>query len=374
MKSVEKVELPEVSPGSSRSFYVIRYGPSGAGPKVYIQAGLHADEAPGYVVAHHLEALLDKEKILGEIVLVPMANPIGLNQWRDDTLQGRFDFSNSINFNRDHLDIVPRVAKQIENRLTNSSKANIELIREESKKIIDEFPEETATLFLKKRLLRLAHDSDIVLDLHCDHEAIMHLYLGTPLWPGAEDLAADLGIKISLLAKNSGGDPFDEACSRLWWELAERFPNYPIPPACLSATVELRGSCDTENSNSRTDAQNIINFLKRRSVIEGNPPPLPSLLKGPTPLTGVDYVKAQSPGILSFQKNIGEYVTEGDVIATIINPHQENRTGVISEITSRTNGILFTRIKDRFATPGRIIAKIAGEKPLTGEEGNLLTI
>jgi hypothetical protein len=40
-----------------------------------------------------------------------------------------------------------------------------------------------------------------------------------------------------LLALEAGEEPFDEACSRLWWDLAAHFgPGTPLPtwPACRS--------------------------------------------------------------------------------------------------------------------------------------------
>ena len=123
--------------------------------------------------------------------------------------------------------------------------------------------------YLKHRLLSLAHDADIVLDLHCDDQALMHIYLGTPLWPGSADLSAQLGAEVTLLAEDSGGAPFDESCSRIWWQLAEKFPDYPIPPACLSATVELRGIADVSHENGAHDAENIFIFLKKKGICPG---------------------------------------------------------------------------------------------------------
>ena len=46
----------------------------------------------------------------------------------------------------------------------------------------------------------------------------------------------------------------------------------------------------------------------------------------------------------------------------------------VVEVKSRTDGLLFSRNVDRFARPGRIIAKIAGAKPLCESEGDLLTL
>jgi hypothetical protein len=58
-----------------------RYGKPGARPKAYLQASLHADEIPGMLAAHHLIGLLDdadkRGEIKGEIIVVPVANPVG---------------------------------------------------------------------------------------------------------------------------------------------------------------------------------------------------------------------------------------------------------------------------------------------------------
>lgn len=378
MKRSERRNLPQSSPGTTRSLNVIRYGRPGARPKAYLQAGLHADEAPGYPV---LQALIDKldraaqhNRINGEIVVVPAANPIGLAQWRDDTLQGRFDFVNSINFNRQHHDLIDHLIDGIGPELGSDPDGNIAAIRARSADFLNSMQPDHEAAYLKWLLLTLSHDADLVLDLHCDLQALMHVYIGTPLWPDGADLAAQMGAEATLLAADSGGTPFDEANSRLWWALAEHFPDRPIPPACLAATVELRGLSDTEPEMISRDSDNLFYFLQRRGLITGTAPQLPELINPATPLTGVDYVKVHYPGIVIFQKNIGEWIEEGEVIARIVNPLPvENEPGTV-EVTSRTGGLLFARSVDRFARPGRIIAKIAGARPLCRKEGNLLTL
>src|SRR3546814_2653658 len=58
---------------------------------------------------------------------------------------------------------------------------------------------------LRLALASLAADADVVLDLHCDDQALMHLFLIPAHWPAAADLAADLGCRAVLLAEDSGG-------------------------------------------------------------------------------------------------------------------------------------------------------------------------
>lgn len=378
MKKVETVVLPQVSPGTRRYLKIIRYGEPGARPKAYLQAGLHADEAPGYPVIQALVQKLDRAAtqgaIRGEIIVVPAANPIGLAQWRDDTLHGRFDFVNSVNFNRQHHDLIDRLIEAVGPKLGDDAEKNVAAIRTCTAELLAALKPDNEAATLKQVLLSLSHDADLVLDLHCDLEALMHVYIGTPLWPAAEDLSAQMGAEATLLAADSGGTPFDEANSRPWWVLAEQFTDHPIPPACLAATVELRGFSDVEPEMIEQDSDNLFTFLQRRGFIDGEPDRLPTLINGATPLTGVDYVKASSAGIIIYLKKLGDGIVKDEPIAKIINPLPEKDDQEQVEVKSRTDGLLFSRNVERFARPGKIIAKIAGSEPLTEAEGNLLTL
>jgi len=62
--------------GSHKSLTSFHFGRAGAGPKIYIQASLHAEELPGMLAAHHLRPLLEAAdaagQVAGEVVLVPV--------------------------------------------------------------------------------------------------------------------------------------------------------------------------------------------------------------------------------------------------------------------------------------------------------------
>src|SRR5215472_15596053 len=96
--------LPAVGFGTTRGLSAWRYGKPGARPKAYLQAAIHADEIPGMLVMHHLLPLLDAAaaagEIAGELIVVPVANPIGLSQSINGTHLGRFDLAGGGNFNR----------------------------------------------------------------------------------------------------------------------------------------------------------------------------------------------------------------------------------------------------------------------------------
>ena len=376
-RRIQEHLLPEAAVGTARKLISVHFGPAESSRKIYIQAGLHADEAPGYLVASRLIELLNKVDEAGgikeEIVVIPVANPIGLSQWGTDTIQGRFDDSDNINFNRRYYDLIDELSKRLDGLLGDDAMENVAAIRKCAGQILQERQPATEAEALKHLLLTLSHDADIVLDLHCDHQALLHIYMGTVLWPEGADLSAQMGAQATLLASDSGDMPFDEANSKIWWDLAEKFPDLPIPPACLAATVELRGVADTNSEFTEQDASNLYFFMQRRGFISGEAPPLPETLVAATPLEGVDYVKATGAGILTYIKQLGDAVEQGDVLAIVTQPMKNFGQGEKIQITSKTSGVFFARSAERFARPGKIIGKVAGKELLEGKGPYLLT-
>ncbi|MDK9705776.1 MAG: M14 family metallopeptidase [Desulforhopalus sp.] len=369
--------LPEAAIGTARKLLSVHFAPPKATRKAYIQAGLHADEAPGYLVAARLVELLHRAHAAGEIceeiIVVPVANPIGLAQWGTDTVQGRFDDSDHVNFNRRYYDLVDSIVERMQGLQQEDGAANVRLIRKQLREILREKKPTTEGESLKHLLLSLSCDADIVLDLHCDHQAVLHVYMGKALWPEGADLSAQMGAMATLLADDSGDMPFDEANSKIWWELAKKFPEAAIPPACLAATIELRGVADTDPEHTEQDARNLYFFLQRRGFISGHTPPLPALFAEATPLAGVDYLTSTGAGILSYLKQPGDLVAAGEAVALVTQPMKNPGTGAKVAIASRTSGVFFARSADRFARPGKIIGKVAGSAVLEGKGPYLLT-
>ena len=209
---------------------------------------------PGLLVSHHLIRMLDEADkaghILEQISIVPYANPIGLSQNVLGSHLGRFSLNSGINFNRNFADLAAAVAVRVTDKLSSDSVVNVEIIRAALEEEIDLVKAVGDEANLKKILFKIACQCDIVLDLHCDSNAVMHMYTHTKLWPELSDLARYLESECHLLATTAGGMPFDDACSCHWNVLSEIFPTVPIPMACQSATVELRGESDVSTTRS----------------------------------------------------------------------------------------------------------------------------
>ena len=356
----------------SSQLATFHYGAPGTGKKVYIQAALHADEVPGMLVSQFLrkkfDALDAAGKIRGEIILVPAANPLGLSQAIIGAPFGRFDLSTGTNFTRAYKHVAKDLKASLEGRLSGDAEHNVALIREHARASVAAWEPATDAEVLKKTLLGMAIDADIVLDLHCDNEAVMHIYAGTPLAEAAAPLSAYMGAHALLLALEAGEEPFDEACSRLWWDLAEHFgPALPIPMACLSTTVELRGEMDVNYDYARRDARGLLNFLAHSGVLDMAADPMPAPLCQATPLEGVEPIAAPHAGVLVFLKDLGERVAAGEAIADLIDPV----SGAVTTLKTSVAGVFFARTAHRHLLRGMQVGKIAG--PVAFRAGKLLS-
>ncbi|NBA95695.1 succinylglutamate desuccinylase/aspartoacylase family protein [Pseudomonas sp. R5(2019)] len=361
--------LPWSTLGSERTLSVFRFG-SGE-RKAYIQASLHADELPGMRTAWELKkrllALEAEGALKGVIELVPVANPLGLGQLLQGAHQGRFEFASGKNFNRDFVELSAPVAERLQGRLGDDPHGNILAIREAMAEVLAQLPAPASQLQgLQRALLSHACDADVVLDLHCDCDAALHMYALPQHWPHWRSLAAHLGMRVGLLAEDSGGSSFDEACSLPWLRLAQQFPDASIPLACLATTLELGGQADTGKPEAEAHAEAILAFLAEQGLIAGQWPPARHEPCEGMPFEGTELLFAPHPGVVTFLRPAGAWVEKGEALFEVIDPLSDQ----VSTICAGTSGVLFALERLRYAQPGFWLAKVAGREPL--RRGRLL--
>jgi len=359
--------------GAHKTLTSFHFGQPGTGPKIYIQASLHAEELPGMLAAYHLRPLLERldaaGQISGNVVLVPMANPIGAAQRVQHKPMGRFELDSGENFNRYYPDFARHIADEVLPTLGKDAVANVALVRQAMGRHLEQWIPKTELHSLRRTLLQLSFDADYVLDLHCDCEAVMHFYCEEACWSALEPLAHYLQSRAILLAKNSGSSPFDECLSGVWWRLAEmiaaRGLEAPLPQSCHSTTIELRGEAQVQHELAAQDAAALADFLRSLGVLRDAPPaPMPAAACKPTPLAGSETLCAASPGVVVFATNPGDTLKAGELVAEIIDPINQRS----ERICAGVDGVLYARIRDRYVTAGCELAKIAGAVPFKSGE------
>ncbi|SMG58317.1 succinylglutamate desuccinylase/aspartoacylase family protein [Paraburkholderia susongensis] len=363
---MNRQSIPLLSPavGTHRELVSFHFGPAHSGQKIYIQASLHADETPAMLTTVLLKRrLLELEKagaLTAEIVLVPVANPVGLGQYVLGQFLGRFDLGSGKNFNRHFLQL-PKLIEQAKEALGADAGENRRIVREliaaelARQKPLTEFES------LQLALLKLSFDADVVIDLHCSLEAAMHLYTSETAWPEFEPLSRYLGAEASLLATNSGGESFDETHSLLWWNLQQQMPaGKPVPTGSIAVTVECRGQRDVSYEVAQQDADALVDYLVWRKAIRGETKPMPPLLSAATPLAGSEQFYAPVSGILVHRAKIGDTIRAGQALFDIVDPLTDETTTIVSQ----TEGVLYMRRAIRFVTTGAPLGRVTGTRPI----------
>jgi hypothetical protein len=363
--AISTVRIPLMSPwpGTDRFLVMHRFGTVGAAPKVHLQSSIHAEEVPGLLVVQHLlEQLVQADRsrqIRGEISVVPFANPIGLSQRLFGQTHGHRDWSQANDFNRNFPDLYEKVKYRIGKGVKAHQLNSLGGVRSLLSEAVEQIQPANESEELKCKLLGFAVDRDIVMDLHCGGEGLLHLY--APAW-SSEDaiaLAAELGAEEVILDQGADGLTFDMACSRPWKSLAGKLRNQiNVPIGCFAVTVELRGQDDISDDLAAGDARAIFRFLQRRKVILGDPGSLPEPRCHLVPQDRVKAVLAPVAGLLVFRKKLGESVAKNEMVAEIIkiteSPLKPTRVPVFVPYSGNVMG----RTKGRVVQPGEMICKV----------------
>ncbi len=84
-------------------------------------------------------------------------------------------------------------------KLGRDRPANVSLIRQAALAALAEMHPLNELQTLRCEVMKLAVDADVVLDLHCDLEAVLHLFVSRRDWPGrTQSLAAELSAEATL--------------------------------------------------------------------------------------------------------------------------------------------------------------------------------
>lgn len=269
------MHVGELASGAALTVPVYRIKGDETLPSVYIQANMHGAEVQGNAVIYQLLEVLKSAHVQGNITLVPYANPVGCNHKNGEYTLGRFDPITGMNWNRMyHFD-----ENIIDSFVDNHKNSTDEVIEREFKaqllaSIDYKFQYNHFGLTTGQRiayqLQRLAHEADIVLDLHTGPISSKHLYC--PEY--AQASASYFNIPHTILIPNSFDGALDEATFCPWWTLQEKLQaigsKFSISSTTInkeSFTVELGSQEQIDLDEAYQDALSILTYLQHKNVI-----------------------------------------------------------------------------------------------------------
>ena len=320
---IDHITLDSDTPGQELSLRVFRFRSSGNYPAVYMQGALHSQEIPGMVALDRLiprlAAAENEARLGGDVTLVPLANPIGLAQGVFGQTLGRFDLNGRVNFNRS----FPSEA-------------------------VDKLTGRPAAERLKATLLALAEKADVVLDLHCDDEGPVYLYVSKRQLDEGRRLAR--AMQATVILTDAGDDPisFDLAVGVRW--AAERRDG----DARFAATIELRGMMDVTSAFAEQDADGLYRYLVDIGTVTDELPAISPVDPIIGDVDAAQLIPTPVPGALLFDVEVGDWVKEGQRLAVVLSePGTEGH-----EIRSPFDGQVMTRRDLRFIRRGDDVIKV----------------
>lgn len=366
---IDRLPLKSPAPGTERFLTVHRFGSAGSGLKAYLQAALHADEWPGLMALNHLIGLLTAADaaghVAGEIVVVPYANPIGMDQRVGGAPAGRYALDGSGNFNRNWPDLSAAAAGHLNGGLSGDPERDVPAMRAALRAAVADLPRRTEVDDLRASLLSLSIDADSVIDVHCDNESLMHIYCHAAHAEIGTALSAALDVPIVLLEEEAGGFSFDDCNAGVWRRMGGLVEKgETLDPACFACTLELRGKDDVEDGLGARDAAGLMRFLRHRGHLADGEGVDMGRAGAVFRLDEVDTVETPAAGLLAYKAVPGDQVTVGQTIAELIDLAAPDPHAARTPLVSRTDGLLFARVDWRLVFPGERIAKVAGRTPL----------
>lgn len=285
--------VQQLATGENLEVHSYTFGDTAAGPKIYLQANLHGPEIFGTALLVRLVQQLEKsEGWPGTIVVVPCANPMGVQQTGYNSMTGRWNARDGANWNR----IIP-ISKKWDNRAEEKAFYEKMLLSE--------------NLSVQKRLaavLRtLSSGADYVIDIHTTGSvSVEHLF--TFSW--MSKAFASLGTPIHLHVDGDGGSvgAFDESHV---FPFLESLPHEAVPKVITWETY-IHGAIDEVLVTERLEQ--LIRWLK--STLSGdNSSELPyETFNMSTEL------RAPIAGYYAWLKDVGDTVDAGETYARVYQP------------------------------------------------------
>ncbi|HEV7319263.1 MAG TPA: succinylglutamate desuccinylase/aspartoacylase family protein [Ensifer sp.] len=296
-----KILTAENGFGGHLALRTVRFGIPGGRPKVYIQAGTHTEELPGPLVLHHLEQILggvDADAWQGEVILVPFANPIGLTQAISGNPIGRLELASGMNFNLSWPSLPAPSEMSATQQLRNATAL-------------------TALGQIRLEILRMAHDADIVLDIHCCMEpAVSFAFVDDQRADNVRTLAAALNLDAVFTSPASSSGTFTDVITQIKGTRGRGEASHPS----MVATLELRSNRDVDDRMAHLDALGLKAYLHDTGALRWPGEAIAVWAGILAPYSSTHAVVAEVGGVFLPRVTIRQEVKQGQLIGEILIP------------------------------------------------------
>lgn len=363
---ISTIELCKLASGDVLSLQVYKFNGT-PGKKAYIQANLHGAEIVGNgVIQQLIEYLiaLDESQLQGEIWLVPMCNPMGVNQRSHFFSTGRFNSYDGKNWNRifwdyqKEADIAQFARSQLDNTpevIQNNFLAQIQQAWKQELAEINCPKSVPLSRQYRYQLQSLCLDANYVIDIHSSSNQAIDYTFG---FKERSDSFKYLLLEYGILMDEYDGDAFDEAFLKPWITLEAELTNLgkEVKFDVESWTLEL-GAGMTMNPNSvALGVAGIKNYLAHKQII----------LSQEIVTTEIDLISrskinsyyAPTGGTIQSRLPLKSRVKPGQRIYQLLSFNKQRNLPAIIDVCAETQGIVFDVSTNQCVSQGEYVMDI----------------
>ncbi|WP_319420276.1 M14 family zinc carboxypeptidase [Pleurocapsa sp. FMAR1] len=366
---ITTIDLLKLASGDVLFLQVYKFVGEQLGKKAYIQSNLHGAEIVGNAVIQQLIEFLtqlDSSQLRGEIWLVPVCNPLGVNQRSHFFSTGRFNSYDGKNWNRifwdyekQTEDLAEFAQSQLENEpevIRNNYLAKIKQAWSEELERIEAPSSVPISQQYRYKLQSLCLDADYVIDIHSSsNQAINYTFGFKERIASAKYLLLEYGI----LMDEYDGDAFDEAFLKPWLALERELANLgkEIKFDLESWTLELGSGMVMNPASVAQGVAGIKNYLAYKQI-----------LTSPTPVTAAEITLAEkhkinsyyapTGGMIQSRLSLQTRVNSGDRIYQLLSFNKQGKAPEVIDVCAETTGIVFDISTNQCVNQGEYVMDI----------------
>lgn len=341
------------------------------GKKVYIQANLHGAELAGNAVIHELIqwlSQLDDTTLKGEICLVPVCNPMGVNQRAHNFASGRYNPYDGRDYNRIFWDYEKTGADILAFARSHLDSPVTAIVTAYRQQIQNAFAAQLAAIaaptgvpvheLYRIRLQALALDADYVVDLHSStNEGLDYVYY----FRDRDQSACYFGLDFGILLDKYDGDAFDEAFIKPWLALEAAFEQLGRSLHCdIEAwTLELGTGMQLNPQSVERGLKGVKNYLVRKGLLaEVTVNDVSEVCMALAHRSQVTKYYATTGGVIENRVRPGTEVKAGDLLYQLLCFNKlESLPGVL-DVQAQSAGLVYDVSTNRALSQGEYVLSL----------------
>ncbi|MDB9534575.1 succinylglutamate desuccinylase/aspartoacylase family protein [Dolichospermum planctonicum CS-1226] len=354
---VSTLTLFQLASGDFLSLQIYKFFGAKSGKKVYIQSNLHGAEIVGNAVISQLIDFLitlDNTQLTGEIWLVPVCNPLAVNQRNHNFSTGRFNIYDSKNWNRifwdyekQHDNIEEFACTQIDLDIDTIKYNFSQKIKSSFDSLLEKINCPSSVQLTDKyryKLQSLYLDADYVIDLHSHTgEGIEYLYC----FRNREDSANLFLLNYGILFDEYDGDAFDESFIKPWLALEDallKLTGEKIRFDIEAWTLELGTGMQMNPDSVSKGVRGIKNYLTQKGILEIQDLTQPETRSHQISFRSLSQIKKYwSPvgGMILSKAKLGTLVNQGDLLYEVLTFNKIGELPTTIHIYAEKTGLVY---------------------------------